>query len=327
VTTLLIEEKSYDRLKKEISALHPGLDVILIGADGRLSVGNETVEAGTIKPDIAWLNIEILMSGIMDKFVRLVLGSGTVQWLQTFMAGLDFPFYGEMLGKGIRITRSNAQAIAIAEYVLANVMAQYQGVLERKRHQTEHVWKGIGFREIWQTKWLIIGFGNIGQEIAKRVRSFDGEVVGVRRSSATHPLADTVITLDRVSEYLPQADVVVLACALTPETRELAGRAFFEKMKKNATFVNIARGKLVNQADLIQALRTGKPARAILDVFDPEPLESDSPLWDMEQVIITPHSSNAGSGTPARGERLFLENLSRFLQDRPLLHEADPEHF
>jgi len=325
VTTLLIQEKSYERLEKEIKAISPGLKALLIAADGSLSLDNQKIESGKVKPDLAWLNIEILFSGAMEKFVKLVLEAGTVRWLQTFMAGLDFPFYGEMLRQGIRITRSNAQVIAIAEYVLSNVMAQYQGVLDRRKHQLAHVWRTTGFREIWRTKWLIIGFGNIGQEIAKRVRAFEAEVVGVRRSGAEHPLADTMIRLDRISEYLPQADVVVLACALNQETRELADQAFFQKMKKEATFVNIARGKLVKQKDMIEALKTGRPARAILDVFDPEPLEEDSPLWDMENVIITPHSSNAGNGTHPRGDRLFLENLSRFLEGRPLLNEADPE--
>jgi phosphoglycerate dehydrogenase-like enzyme len=327
VRTLLIEEKSFRRVNKEIEALSPDLNVILINADGILSADNQKVDAATIKPDIAWLNIEILLSGLMEKFVRLVLETGSVKWIQTFMAGLDFPFYGEMLRKGIRITRSNAQAIAIAEYVMANVMVQYQGVFDRRRHQTTHAWQITGFRELWQTKWLIVGFGNIGQEIAKRAGAFACEVIGVRRSSKEHSLADAVITLDRLSEYLPQADVVVLACSLNQETRELADKAFFEKMKKTATFVNIARGKLVNQKDMIEALQAGRPARAILDVFDPEPLESESPLWDMDNVIITPHSSNAGSGTHSRGDMLFLENLSRFLEGRPLLHEADPEHF
>lgn len=325
MSTLLIEEKSYLRVKKEIEAISTDIDVVLIGEDGSLSAKGQKIEAGAVKPDMAWLNIEILLSGLMEKFVKLVLEAGTVKWLQTFMAGLDLPFYKEMLRKGIRITRSNAQAIAIAEYVVANVMILFQGVFDRKRHQTAHEWRTTGFRELWKTKWLIIGFGNIGQEIARRVRAFDCEVIGVKRSAGEHPLADTVITLDRLSEYLPQADVVVLACALNPETRELADRTFFQKMKKNATFVNIARGKLVNQKDMIESLKEGTPARAILDVFDPEPLEADSPLWDMDQVIISPHSSNAGSGTHSRGDRLFLENLRRFLKGQPLQNEADPD--
>jgi phosphoglycerate dehydrogenase-like enzyme len=325
VTTLLIEEKSYARLEKEIKGLSPDLKILLIGPDSSLSLDNQKIENGAAKPDIAWLNMEIMLSGVMGKFVKLVLEAGSVKWIQSFMAGLDFPFYKEMLRKGIRVTRSNAQAIAIAEYVLANVMVQYQGVFDRRRHQTAHAWQITGFRELWRTKWLIIGFGNIGQEIAKRVRAFDGEVIAVNRSGNEHPQADTMITLNRLPDYLPRADVVVLSSALNQETLELANRAFFQKMKKNAILVNIARGKLVNQKDMIEALQAGTLARAVLDVFDPEPLEPDSPLWDMENVLITPHSSNAGSGTHYRGDRLFLENLSRFLDGRPLLFEADPK--
>ncbi len=320
MTTLLIEEKSYQRLKKEIKAISPDLEALLIGADGRLSAENEKIDPATLKPDLAWLNMEILFSGVMEKFVRLVLEGGTVKWLQTFMAGLDFPFYGEMMRKGIRVTRSNAQAIAIAEYVLANVMMQYQGVFDRRRHQTAHTWQVTGFRELWHTKWLIVGFGNIGQEIAKRVRAFDCEVVGVRRSTTEHPLADTVITLDRLSEYLPQADVVVLACALNNETRELANRAFFQKMKKKATFVNIARGKLVNQKDMIEALRAGTPAWAILDVFDPEPLESDSPLWDMDTCRYHAPFLKRRKRYPFQGGQAF-SGKSQSLSERATLTE------
>jgi phosphoglycerate dehydrogenase-like enzyme len=323
MATLLIEEKSFRRLEKEIKTIGSDIEAILMGADGALSAQGRMIDPKAVKPDLAWLNIEIFLSGLVEKFVQLILEAGSVKWLQTFMAGLDFPFYEVMLKKGIRITKSNAQAVAIAEYVVANVMAQYQGVFDRRRHQKAHEWRLTGFRELWQTKWLIIGFGNIGQEIARRLRAFEVQVIGVRRSAGNHPLADIMITLDRLSEVLSQADVVVLACALNAETRGMADRSFFQKMKKNATLVNIARGKLVQQSDLIEALRQGTPARAILDVFDPEPLEPDSPLWDMDQVIISPHSSNAGSGTHARGDTLFLENLRRFVNGQPLLNEAD----
>ena len=322
---LLIEENSYQRVKNEIEAVSPDIEVVLINPEGCKSSRGEKIEAETIKPEMAWLNIEILLSGLMEKFTRLVLKSDSIKWIQTFMAGLDQPFYGEMLKKGIRITKGNAQAIAIAEYVLTNVLAQYQDVFTRRRKQRAHEWKLTGFRELWHTQWLLIGFGNIGQEIARRIRAFECEVIAVKRTVEPHPLADTVIPLDRVSDYLPSADVVVLACALNEETRELAGRAFFQKMKKNATFVNIARGKLVKQAEMIEALKEGMLSRAILDVFDPEPLEGDSPLWDMDQVIITPHSSNAGSGTRTRGDSLFLENLRRYLKGQALVNEAFPD--
>ncbi|MCP4750113.1 MAG: NAD(P)-binding domain-containing protein, partial [Proteobacteria bacterium] len=196
------------------------------------------------------------------------------------------------------------------------------GIFDRKRHQIDHKWQWTPFRELWKTRWLIVGFGNIGREIAKRVRAFDCEVVGLRRSIEGHPLADTIATLDQLDEHLPQADVVVLACPLDEKTEGLADKAFFQRMKKGAAFVNIARGKIVNQPALIEGLAEGTPGHAILDVFDPEPLPPDSPLWDMDNVIISPHSSNSGSGLVQRGDILFLENLRRFLADQPLLDEA-----
>jgi phosphoglycerate dehydrogenase-like enzyme len=173
---------------------------------------------------------------------------------------------------------------------------------------------------------VIVGFGHIGQEIAKRVRAFEAKVVGVRRSTSEHPLADTIITLDRLTDYLPQADVVVLACPLNEQTKGLANSAFFQHLKPGATFVNIARGKLVDQPALIEALQEETLAHAILDVFDPEPLPPDSPFWDMAKITVTPHSSNAGSGTPRRGDMLFLENLRRFLAGEPLLNETNDEN-
>ena len=204
-------------------------------------------------------------------------------------------------------------------------MAHFQGIFERRQNQMSHEWRLTGFRELWHTKWLIIGFGNIGQEIAKRVRAFDCQVIGVRRTTDDHPLADSIITLEEIFEFLPQADVVVLACALNKETRGFANMDFFQKMKKQAIFVNIARGQLVVQKDLFEALNNGILAHAVLDVFDPEPLEPASPLWDRENVIISPHSSNAGSGTRIRGDRLFLDNLRCFTKGQPLINEADPD--
>lgn len=121
---------------------------------------------------------------------------------------------------------------------------------------------------------------------------------------------------------MPQADGVVIACLLTDETKGLVSKAFFQQLKTGATLVNVGRGKIVDQPALMAALNQGIVAQAILDVFDPEPLPTDSPLWDMENVIISPHSSNAGINTAHRGDLLFLENLRRFIAKEPLLNEA-----
>lgn len=320
---ILIEEQAFLRLENEIKAIDPNLEIVLMKRDGSLSLNGQAVTLEHVKPEIAWFSLDLARAGLTTRYIQTVLEAGSVKWLQTFNAGLDQGFYRELFNQGIRLTRSSAQAIAIAEYVIANVMVGYQGVFERRQYQLAHNWHRTPFKEIWQSCWMIVGFGNIGQEIAKRVRAFEAKVIGVRRSTREHPLAGRMITLDQLAEYLPQADVIVLACPLNEQTKGLANRAFFQHLKPGATFVNIARGKLVDQPALIEALQEGTLAQAILDVFDPEPLPPDSPFWDMDKVIVTPHSSNAGSGTPLRGDSLFLENLRRFLAGEALLNEAN----
>jgi phosphoglycerate dehydrogenase-like enzyme len=322
VTRILIEEQAYHRLESELHAISTDFQYILMKADGRLYFQEQPISVEAANPDVAWLNVDVARANLTRQYVETVLAAGTVKWLQTFNAGLDQPFYQKMFDQGIRISASSAQAIAIAEYVIANILACYQGVFARRRYQQAHQWQRTVFKELWHTRWLLIGFGNIGQAVAQRLRAFECAVVAVRRSAQPHPLADQVITLGQLTEHLPQVDGVILACPLTAETAGLVNETFFQHLKPRATLVNIARGKIVDEAALINALNRGVVAQAILDVFDPEPLPSASPLWDLENVLISPHSSNAGEHTPLRGDLLFLENLRRFLAHEPLLNEA-----
>jgi len=321
MTTILLEAQTYRRLADQLNAIDPTLNFVLMEADGQLYANGQPVSLAEAQPQVAWLNVGLMRTDLAPAYIQAVLEAGTIKWLQSMHAGRDQDFYRQMAEQGIRISGSNAQAIAIAEYVIGNVLACYQQVFERRRFQQAHQWQRTISREIWRTTWLLVGFGNIGQAIAQRVRAFEANVSAVRRSGQAHPLANTVITLDQLPEHLPQADVVVIACPLTAETAGLANSDFFQQLKPGATFVNIARGKIVDEAALLDALQQGRVAEAILDVFDPEPLPPDSPLWDVKNILISPHSSNSGCNTPLRGDLLFLENLRRFLNNEPLLNE------
>lgn len=323
MVTLLIEENSFLRVESEIRSICSDIDVVVMTTDGDLRCNGSVIAIEEIKPDVAWLSFDLFANNLMQKFAESILHMNSVKWMQTFNAGLERPFYSDIFKQGTRITKSNAQAIAIAEYVISNVMAIFQGIFERKIHQNRHHWKKTPFQELWRTHWLIIGFGNIGQEIASRVKSFDCEVTGVRRISTQHPAADEIVTLAELPSHLPQADVVVLACSLNEKTRKLADKRFFQAMKKGSVLVNIARGALVDHKALVAALENGIPRYAVLDVFDPEPLPDDSPLWELDNTIITPHSSYAGSGTNRRGDLLFIENFRRFLANEPLINEVN----
>ena len=228
------------------------------------------------------------------------------------------------MAKGVVLTTGHGQAISIAEYVMGEVLAHFQRHRERRAHQAAHAWTRVPFREIGRMRWLIVGFGAIGQAVAERARGFGAEITGVRRSGGGHPLADRMGTLDEVLSLLPAADVVVLAAPLNDATRGLAGAGFFAAMKPRSMLVNVGRGDLVDEGALLAALERGAPEFAALDVFHDEPLLADSPFWDHPKVAVNPHASAFGDGQSARNDAIFLENLRRRLADEPLLYEADP---
>lgn len=321
---ILIEETAYNRIESQLKEISAELTFILMKPDGQLYFDGQPITIEAAKPDVAWLNVGLVRASLAKTYVEAVLSAGTVKWLQTYNAGLDQPFYQAMFEQGIRISASSAQAIAIAEYVLGNVLACYQNVFERRRYQQAHKWQKTVSKELWRTRWLLYGFGNIGQAVAQRLRSFECQIIAVRRSGQEHPMADEVISPENLFEHLPTVDGVVLACPLTSETIGVVNEAFFQVLKPGATLVNVARGKVIDQPALLRALNQGIVAQAILDVFDPEPLPPDSPLWDQPHVLISPHSSNAGENTPLRGDLLFLDNLRRYLANEPLLNEAYP---
>jgi phosphoglycerate dehydrogenase-like enzyme len=137
-------------------------------------------------------------------------------------------------------------------------------------------------------------------------------------------LADAIIPLEALPEHLPAADVVVLCAPLNPATRHLANADFFAAMKPGSVLANVGRGALVDEGALLAALARGAPAHAVLDVFETEPLPSDSPFWGHPAVSLSPHNSGVTGAQDARNRDLFLDNLARYLDGRPLLNEIDP---
>ena len=171
---------------------------------------------------------------------------------------------------------------------------------------------------------MLIGYGSIGHQIARRIKPFGVHLTVVRRSVAPDELADAVVGMDALPQVLPDADVVVLAPALTDETRNMCDAKFFAAMKPGSILVNIGRGGLVDEDALKVGLETDQPAHAVLDVFQTEPLPADHWIWKHPKVRVTAHTSNSGQGTAGRGDDLFVANLERFLAGQPLINEASP---
>ena len=312
---LLIHPDGWQRLEAEIREIDPDVVPLSLDEEG-------LIRAADGGPEAAWFGVDVLRHGQGKRYLDYIEAQDSVRWLQTLHAGLDNPVYDRLLAKPIRISNSSAQAIAIAEYVMANVLAVMQPIDAQREAQAAGRWRPMRFREVAGGTWLLIGLGNIGREIATRAAAFGVRVVGVRRSGAPVAGVDEVGTQADLPRLLPAADVIVLCCSLSEETRRMADAGFFAQVKQAAVLVNIGRGGLMDEAALLAGLEQDRPSCAILDVFDIEPLPPESPLWAHPKVRLTAHCSNAGNGTAGRGDQLFLDNLRRYLAGDKLMNEV-----
>jgi phosphoglycerate dehydrogenase-like enzyme len=320
---ILMSEAAHARVSDRLDDLGESLDIVTMDPNGDLRRVGEPLDDAGVDPEVFWMSLDLYRSGQLPVFLGHVLRGNRGRWLQTFVAGLDNPVFARIMGKGLRLTKSSAQAPAIAEYVMCQALSLLHPIAEFQRAQSAHAWKSVSFREIASTRWLMVGFGAIGTQIARRLRPFGASLTIVRRSVAPDALVADVRPMSDLPGLLPGADVVVLACALNGETRGLAGPAFFEAMKPGALLINIGRGALVDEAALRTGLERDQPAMAVLDVFETEPLADDAWVWDHPKVRVTAHCSGAGDGVLGRGDLLFLENLRRYRSGEPLLNEAD----
>ncbi|MDO8801106.1 D-2-hydroxyacid dehydrogenase [Phenylobacterium sp.] len=321
---LLLSAAAYERVKARIAPFAGDLDIITLAGPERFQRGGQEISAEEVDPEIVWTTLDAYGGGLLPALMGRILKGSKTQWMQTFNAGIDAPIFKSVMAKGVRLSKSNAQAVAIAEYVLAHALALIAPIAVQRDLQAKREWKSTPYREVSQTRWTLVGAGAIGTEIARRAKAFGVHLTVVRHSDKPAEMADATITLAGLTQALPQSDVVVLACALNDDTRDMANDAFFAAMKPGAILINIGRGGLVDEDALQRGLDADRPGHAVLDVFKAEPLPADSWMWDHPKVRISAHTSNSGQGTAARGDQLFVDNLKRFLAGEPLINEASP---
>ncbi|MBP7651322.1 MAG: NAD-binding protein [Phenylobacterium sp.] len=321
---LLLSAAAHQRIKDRIAPFVGDLDIVTVTDPDSFQRNGQDISGDEVDPEIVWTTLDAYGAGLLPTLMGRILKGSKTQWMQTFNAGLDAPIFKSVMAKGVRLSKSNAQAVAIAEYVLSHALALIAPIAAQAQLQASKTWKSTPYREVSQTRWTLIGAGAIGTEIARRAKAFGVHLTVVRHSDKPADMADATITMADLSGVLPESDVVVLACALNDETRDLANDAFFDALKPGAILINIGRGGLVDEDALKRGLDAGKPAYAVLDVFQVEPLPADSWMWDHPNVRISAHTSNSGQGTPLRGDQLFVDNLRRFLAGEPLINEASP---
>ncbi|MBM3573846.1 MAG: D-2-hydroxyacid dehydrogenase [Alphaproteobacteria bacterium] len=226
-----------------------------------------------------------------------------------------------------RLTVTNGAGLLapfLAETVFMGILALNGNLPRYGDQQRGKVWRQISFRPLQGQTLLILGLGVIGGIVAAHARGFGMRVIAVNRRSVSHPAVDDVYALDELPRVIGQADVVSIHLRVAPETRGLVDGKLLRAMRRGAILVNTSRGALVIEDDLVRALAGGHLRGAYLDVFAVEPLSPASPLWTMPNVVITPHAADNVADWPQRYARLFMDNLSRWRDGRPLINEVRP---
>jgi phosphoglycerate dehydrogenase-like enzyme len=258
---------------------------------------------------------EILLAGEFTK--EMFASARELKWIQATSAGVDRFLFPEFVASEVILT--NARGVYSSpgsDHVLAAVLSFARGFNRFARLQAAHKWQKFQMDELQGQTIGIIGLGNIGREIERKAKCFGMNVLAASRKTTNS---------SQLGPLLEQSDFVVLSLPLTRETRGLIGQENLSRMKKTAFLINIGRGQLVKQKELVAALREGKIAGAALDVFEEEPLPSDSELWDMENVIITPHIAGDSKQEMARILDIFCENLNRYRSRMPLINVVDKQ--
>ncbi|CAB3839718.1 Glyoxylate/hydroxypyruvate reductase B [Achromobacter mucicolens] len=283
--------------------------------------GNEPadVDVAFISRDVTGLSTKHRVLEPLEAFYVTLRRSPKLAWVHVHSAGADRPIFGELKARGVRVTTSSgANAQVVAQTALAAILSLAREFPRLFDAQRARKWTpligGLLPRDLAGQTAVIVGWGPIGQTLAGYLRMLGLNVIAVR--SAATPPADGVETyaFEDLARIAGRADWLVLACPLSDRTRGLVNARVLAAMAPHARLVNVARGEIVAEADLIEALRAKTLAGAYLDVFEHEPLDAESPLWTLPNAFVTPHSAGHSDGNEARVDRIFLDYLRQWRQ-------------
>jgi phosphoglycerate dehydrogenase-like enzyme len=299
-----------------IRAAAPGARLVTIGFDGH--------------PDGPLDDVEVMLRGRFpaELFDRILARAPRLRWVHSATAGVERVLTPSSRARQLVIT--NARGVfsrPIAEYVLMMILAVSRRLPSLLELQAERTWQPLESRELRDVTVGIVGYGSIGSAVAELASAFGCRVVATRRRSGEGgpaPRVDRVLSPEGLPDLLAESDFVVLAAPLTSDTAGLFGEAAIARLKPGAWVINIARGELIDERALARALRDGRLGGAVLDTFTEEPLPPSSPLYDLPNVILTPHTSWSSTRVMDRSVDLFCDNLRRYAAGEPLLNVVDP---
>ncbi|WP_428669150.1 D-2-hydroxyacid dehydrogenase [Reyranella sp.] len=291
--------------------------------------------SGPCDADIAFMTREVTGKSSSNNptpelagFDAVVRKSPSLKWLQIHPAGAERPIYRELRGRGVKVTTaSGATAVTVSHSVLGALIAINRRFPLLADAQRRHAWEPRlaerSPRDLKGQRAVIVGMGPIGRNIAALLKVLGMTSIGVRRTAEPAPELERVLAYADLASVLPQADWLILCCPASPQTRGIANATVFAAMPAGSHFINVSRGEIAVEKDVIAALQSGHLAGAYLDVFEREPLDPASPLWDMPNVLISPHTASHSLGQNEAIFEIFLDNLARFRAGQSLRNDVD----
>lgn len=250
-----------------------------------------------------------------------------VKWVHSRSAGLDSVLFPALVESPVPLTNGRGVfSQSLAEFVIGAALFFVKDFRRLIRNQEAGRWEQFDVEELRGQTMGIVGYGDIGGACAQRAHAMGMRVLAVRRRpelSQGDPYISGVVAMEQMPEVLPQCDFVVAAAPLAPGTRHLIGEAALAKMKKTAVVMNVGRGPVVDEAALIAALQSGRIRGAALDVFENEPLPADSPLFKLDNVLLSPHSTDHTKTWLEDAMQFFIDNFKRYAAGQPLVNVVD----
>lgn len=334
-TTVLIASPLEPELVERLASAVPEVEVLF--EPDLLPVPRYPCEHGGTKPDLdaaqaqRWTDLLAAADVSFDFDWRDPAAMATtaprLRWVQATSAGIG----GFVARTGLDrssitfTTAAGTHAVPLAEFALTGVLDLAKGVPHLRAQQAAHRWERYATSSVRGLRAVVVGLGSIGRETCRLLDAVGLDVVGVGRPGRTYdvPPSVRVVSTDVLDEVLSSAEVVVLATPLTDATSGLLSRDRIAALPLGAIVVNVARGQVVDEAALVDHLASGHLGGAALDVFEVEPLPASSPLWDLPNVIVSPHSASTLVSENATLVDLFVDNLRRFLAGQPLRNTYD----
>lgn len=299
------------------------VECLHLPADPEVRLDGATLE----NIDAAFFGGEI-MQGYGRSFFSAVRKAPKLGWLHAFNAGVDHPVFRELLQRGVRISTSvGTNAVPVAQTAMTGLLMLARGFPHWQAAQRECRWEPVlgsrSPRDLDGQTLCIIGLGGIGSELARLALAFGMSVIGIRRSPRRgEDPVDELHQPNALAEVLPRCEWIAVTCPLTDETRGLIDRKMLSFLPRGAGVINVGRGEVIDEQALVDALRDGQVGGAYLDVFQKEPLPVESPLWQMPNVILSPHNASTSAGNEARVLEVFLDNFQRWLEGNSLRNEV-----